>query len=423
MNLHDFAQHFSLPSLTVDFIRQYGFEEIACRLEEVPVFLQTEFIRTQLAKLRFDIDVQSLLQAAELLKHDRFALSLINYLVYYWFERTGIMHYGCDLPDFEKSAMYSDQAGAYYLLAALSSFPIIEKKFAGLGIPEQYALDNFQYTAGALAEYAAGHDGKLGIAARKLHWYSFYTRGILFRIGRLEFMYQPPLDYLPAAYRRKSDGKVIALCRDNWLLSSDGLRLFADDPSEKIAVSAKLLSTDQTITGIPINPAGFAEINRRVTLNLNDFAPLWSQWDIVPGVHIPGGGGMTPELCCESLHQAIAFFERYFQKHVAGFSCFSWIFNPDFEAELPESNLAAFMRQLYLFPFQSTGSEGLIFVFGKNDTDWSRYPADNSLRRAFHRLRTAGKRLKAGGMFIERRGLENFHQSIYRHDYESLRDL
>ena len=108
---------------------------------------------------------------------------------------------------------------------------------------------------------------------------------------------------------------------------------------------------------------------------------------------------------------------------MAAISCFSWIFNNDFEAELPESNLTKFMRQVYLFPFPSVGVEGLAFVFGKSDSNWADYPADNSLRRAFHRLRTQGKRLKAGGMFITPEAIRNFGKSVFRQDYPAFDSL
>ena len=118
-----------------------------------------------------------------------------------------------------------------------------------------------------------------------------------------------------------------------------------------------------------------------------------------------------------SLLEARDFFPRYFNRSAAAFSCASWIYNNDFERELPESNLAKFMREVYLLPFPSCGVEGLQFVFGKADAQWAHYPADNSLRRAFHRIRESGRMLKCGAMFIESRGLNNFGQQIYRRDY------
>jgi hypothetical protein len=139
-------------------------------------------------------------------------------------------------------------------------------------------------------------------------------------------------------------------------------------------------------------------------------------------MHIPSDSKITPENVDASIAAAREFFAKYFKREVAGFSCFSWIYNTQFEEELPNSNLADFMRQVYLFPFPPVGVEGLFFVFGKSpkpQEDWSHYPSDNSLRKAFHRIRESGRRLRAGGMFIEARGLENYGKNIYRSEYQN----
>ena len=81
------------------------------------------------------------------------------------------------------------------------------------------------------------------------------------------------------------------------------------------------------------------------------------------------------------------------------------------------------MREVYLFPFKSVGVEGLAFVFGKTEKEWSHFPADNSLRLAFHRLREAGKRLKAGGMFIDNKTIDSFGMQKYRNDYTAFDEL
>ena len=277
-----------------------------------------------------------------------------------------------------------------------------------------------QYISGALDEYAAGNNGQLGFSSQKLHWLRHYIDGILFRIGRLEYMIQKPQYYHPVVCRRNSDGHVIALCDHNWHLRKDGLLKFEDDSLNDVYRTATLFQDANSITGIPLNPAGFAEVDRTVTLNMSEYTPVWNCWDLVPGIHIPGGGGMTLESVQASLLEARDFFPRYFHRKVSAFTCVSWIFNNDFELELPDSNLAKFMREVYLFPFASYGVEGLQFVFGKADRDWSHYPSDNSLRKAFHRIRESGRRLKAGAMFIEARGLENFGQQIYRQDYTAF---
>ena len=422
MDLAEFSNYFSLDKDTQDFIVKYGFNEVADRLEDIPESLSDKYILNALSKLRQQPNAAQILAAAAELRENRFLRANYNYLCHYWFERSNMVMYGHKLPQFE-SAAENEHAGIYSLIAILTAFEYVEKTYTQLGIPNEYVLDTLQYTTGAIAEYASGNNGKLGINGRKLHWFRFYIDGKLFRIGRLEFMIQDPLAYLPIAYRRNSDGKVIALCRNGWLLSKDGLQLFESDDPAAAYVKARVEQTASTISGIPIDPRGFAEVDRYITLNTSEYTPLWNMWDLVPGVHIPGGGGMKKALIEESLKKARVFFEKYFNRKVAGFSCFSWIYNPDFEAELPNSNLADFMREVYLFPFKSVGVEGLAFVFGKSEKEWSHFPADNSLRQAFHRLREAGKRLKAGGMFIDYNTIDSFGSQKYRNDYAAFNEF
>ncbi|MBO5722972.1 MAG: hypothetical protein J6S19_07650, partial [Lentisphaeria bacterium] len=369
MNIDEFAGFYNISPQEREFIVKYGFEKTANSLTVVPETLQDEYILAQLGKLRRPVDAHLILAAAAELKSDKYLLSLYNYLIYYWWHDPDAVIYGHKLPEFESAQVTAERAGLYYLLVVLAGFPEIEKSYAKLGLPDHYALDAIQYTSGAIDEFAAGHNGAVGHSKRKLHWYRFYLNGVLFRLGRLEFMIQDPLPYLPAAYKRKADGKVIALARHGWKFSCDGLQLFTDDSDDKIYRKAVICNDGKTISGIPLNPAGYAETDRTITLDLDEYTPLWSSWDLVPGLHIPGGGGMTPEAVEDSLRQAWDFFPSYFKRKVAAVSCYSWIFNPDLEQELPESNLAKFMQQVYLFPVTSVGVEGLQFVFGRSDQD------------------------------------------------------
>lgn len=418
MDIKDFALHYNLSAEQQNFILKYGYDEVACRLTDIPDSLSEAAIRAAAAKLRKPVDIAPLLAAAEEIKSDPYTLAFYNYLCYYWWERKESMLYGNKLPKFEQRPVNKEHSGTYNFLAALAGFQAVEKSYEALGLPPEIASDTLQYLNGALAEYASGHNGQCGVAPNKLQWMRFYVDGKLFRIGRFEYMIQDPYPYLPAAYRHNTSGKVIALCRNGWKLTADGRMPFADDPASVVHTVAALQQQDNFISGIPVNPAGFAELDKTVTLDLKEYTPLWNNWDLVPGIHIPGGGGMTPELCIDSLRRAREFFARYFHREVAAFSCFSWIFNTQFEEELPESNLAKFMQQVYLVPYTSMGVEGLAFVFGRFDYENRKdFPRDNSLRKAFHRICDSGRRLRAGAMFIEARGIEKFGQMIYRKEF------
>jgi hypothetical protein len=132
-------------------------------------------------------------------------------------------------------------------------------------------------------------------------------------------------------------------------------------------------------------------------------------------MHIPPGGNMTLELCRDSIREAFAFFARFFpSRPVRAVLSKSWIFNTQFEERLPDSNLAKFMRELYLFPIASTGTDGLFFVFCREHPDRSTAPRKTALQRAMLDILERGGALRSGGMFFLKRDLPRFGTQHYR---------
>ncbi len=298
------------------------------------------------------------------------------------------------------------QCGLFNLLAALAALPRIERACRELGLPPEYADGTARWIGGTIGIYAAAHHGAPGHDLRQIHWLKHYMEKRLFRIGRFEYMIQTAPEWLPAIYRSRKSGQTVALCREGWQLDRNGFRV---RPGATGEYSARFDEQADRVTGIPINPAtGRAEVLRSRTIDTEEYVPVLSANDWVPGIHIPGGGGMTPELTKRSLVQAVEFFRTFFRREIRAFCCESWILNPDWLTELPDSNLARFMKELYLTPVPETDRAGLFFVFGRDDGDPATYPADNSLRRAFRRLIDAGRPLRAGGMFLLTADLEQF---------------
>ncbi len=308
--------------------------------------------------------------------------------------------------------VFGDQAGLFQLLVAMAALPLIEKKFSELGLPEHYARDIAPWLGGTVQLYEAGHDGLPGHNLSQSFWIRHYVDGRLFRIGRFEYLIHPQPEWSPAVYvRRDGAPGVRALCRDGWYIDAEGYRCQSGEGGE-----CRLVIRDGQVCGTPISPLGHALHGETLELDLREWEPAVSPWEWVPSIHIPAGGGMSPELALESMRQAKRFFRQYFDRDIAMFVCGSWIFNPDWELELPDSNLARVMRMLFLAPcYPGAGRDGLFFIFGRDkDADWSHYPADNSVRRAFHRLREKGRRLKSGGMFVLTRDLEQLNDGFYR---------
>ena len=98
-------------------------------------------------------------------------------------------------------------------------------------------------------------------------------------------------------------------------------------------------------------------------------------------------------------------------------SCISWVLNPEWEREMPDSNIAKFQRMTYMTPGTCSGTDGLFFVFGTNTPDWQNFPADNSLRKAFHRVHERHGALANGGMFVMTADLDKLDDGFYRKRY------
>lgn len=311
--------------------------------------------------------------------------------------------------------LFGDLAGCYQILIAMSVMPLIEEKFREMGVPEQYVLDAFDWVRGPIELFRAANSVP-GYTLTSIYWPRHFIEGKMFRIGRFEYLIHRTPEWMPAVFRHRETREVMALCPSAWSINSDGDR--STEPADKV-LETKLEVWDNKVTGTPISPLGFAKVNDRVTLDLNQWEPMASAWDCVPSIHIPSGGGMKLEAAKESLREAVAFFRSYLHIDLRVIVCSSWILNPDWETEMPNSNMAKFMKQLFLTPsYVSSGIDGLYFAFGKSDQRFpENYPADTSLRRAFHSLHAKGKKLKSGAMFLLTEDLEQFGTEYYRQNF------
>lgn len=310
-----------------------------------------------------------------------------------------------------------EELGMFDLGIALAAIELYEISYRNLGLPEKYAADAASWLGGTVGIHRSGHDGRPGICREQMYWLKFYIENRLFRVGRFEFMTEVWNSESPMMLRRRCDGKVIALCKNDWPLTEDGLRVPYTLPPESAARKSRLEIKGNRICGVAIDPGSGRAMDGEVELDLREYETIFREHEIVPGMHIPGGGAMTRSAAKESLLGAVDFYRNYLKLEVQGFCCFSWIFNSAFERELPESNLADLMRQVYLFPCPTDQKSGLFFVFGKSDDNWENYPEDNSLRRAFHRIRRSNEALRSGGMMILSRDLAEFGNEFYRHNF------
>ena len=309
-------------------------------------------------------------------------------------------------------SMFGDDAGIFFLMIAVSAIPMIEKTAHRLGLPSRFAKESATWIGGTIPAFAEAHNGLPGHDIRQTSWLKLTIDGELFRIGRLEFRPIPLPSYAPAIYRNKTGG-IIALCPDRWTLNKEGFRVSHDSPHAVLQTT--LNHCGGKITGTPISPFGHALIKKQLSLDDTLWTPVVSPWDTVLEIHIPGGGGMTPDKVRRSLMDAVELFRQHFHKEIPLFICASWILNPEWETRLPNSNIVSFQREGYLFPLEiGSGTDGLFFLFGREDGNPLSYPVRNSAQRAMQNVLREGGTLKSGGMFLSVADLKDFGTQVYR---------
>lgn len=413
MNIQQLLKDLKLPERSSDGFEK-NFDRSMASFQGMPEHMTMDFVRRYYEWVKADPAhlglferVSDLVAGNEALQ--RYAHHVHNALYVYPMEDC---KYGA-WP--QLSALLGEKlCGIFDFMTAMSAIPLWCETHRRLGIPEKYSRASARWLNGTLQIYNSAHPGCYGIDRTQSYWLRWNIDARLFRIGRFEYMDDGLEDWLPAVFRSRTTGRTVALCGDNWGLLPDGSRAFAVADEADAPLHTKLEITESQAVGTYISPAGFAVPGDVRTLDLTEYEPVFHPGDLILGMHIPGGGNMTLELAYESWREALEFFPKYLKKEVRGICCRSWILNPSFERELPESNLAKLMREVYLFPERSFGRDGAFFAFGRTDGDFSDYQRDNSLRRAFHRIVEAGELLKTGGMFI-------LPPEILNHDCERYR--
>lgn len=323
-------------------------------------------------------------------------------------------------PDTEEA---NDLLGAAYLLIASSMAPLVRETHRRFSIPTDVTQATCRQVAGFCLNHKTAFSGRPGILPRQLYWLRHYPAGRLFRIGRFEYM-RATYDHAGPVYRHKSYGWTVVFADPGHRVTADGRVLVRSDDGDNGSGTfvPTVRGEGRSVIGHLVTPWGVVERKRR-RISTDEWELVLRPGDPVLDIHIPPGGGMYPERCHESLVGAFAFFERYFPSHGAeAVVCRSWIFNTQLERRMPDGNLAAFMRQVYLVPAYSSGNDGLFFVFCRTYDALKDYPRDTRLRRALLDVLESGETLRTTGMIYCRSELERFGGQPYRSDWPSIID-
>ena len=320
-----------------------------------------------------------------------------------------------DWPSLE--SVLGESQGVFFLLAALGMVPLVQQKHISLGVDRAVTRATCQQIASFASNYRRMSGGALGIPTKQLYWLRHYHAGRLFRIGRMEYMLKPFTGHIQV-YRHRNSGRTVALSGDGAAYNAEG---YIDGTQEW---TAALLKDDAATSGCPISPYGFA-LPGRVRLPLEEWDCVLQPDDWTLDMHIPAGGGMETEKCHRSMIEATAFFRRLCpERPFASITCNSWIFNNQLQdLRLSSHNLAAFQRELYLYPVSSSGRDGLWFIFFQDAFNSHQVPRETSLQRAVAEFLDRGHVWRGGGMFFLTDDFDRFGSQVYRRQAGTIANM
>jgi hypothetical protein len=364
-----------IPEMSLEFGMSYA------RMPESLEALDEGFLRESCVFCRLDDEAAAeVLQGAALIRKDPDLTAFLWHVIFtllYW--RT--MYHSFPMPE---KAM-GDLAGTFYLIVHLYARTAAKERYLAKGYPPDIVQDTLALPD-SVTEYRK-KTGHAGTGPQGVAWIRRYLTCECFRLGRFEYFIANVANQ-PTVLENLRSGERLIL---------------QEDRSEGGCFIGKTVRQKEGI--LDGEERSFPE---------KEWKKILCQGDCVLSMHIPAGGGMTPERSLDSFRRAFAFFGRRFPgKFHPAIVCKSWIGNPQFLALLPESNIAKLMRNARLFPLPSSGIDGMHFIFGwdtirKYGTDYARYPHDNSVRRAMLSVLERGDSLRLGGMLFFEDELKNF---------------
>jgi len=294
------------------------------------------------------------------------------------------------------------RCGAFYLLVSFSMAPLILESHRKLGIPEETTKHTLKEIRGYNDNHKRGFKNIPGMYASQFTWLRMYLNGNVFvRIGRLEFWLRIYGGGV-RAYRNTRTGEVVALAEPDVEFTADGHVKNKNVPMDNVpGWTSKFSEEGSSVTGNPVVPEGRA-LQKTVKLDLKEWKCVLQKGVEVMDMHIPPGGGLSPEIFAQSVKEGVAFFRKYFPgRHLPAITCHSWLFNPDIGDALPPgAHLPEILKDLYLYPIMSGNEDGLWFIFLQDKFDIATAPRGTSLQRSIISYLEKGRRWRCGGMFL-----------------------
>ena len=257
-------------------------------------------------------------------------------------------------------------------------------------VPQKH-IDYIMNIYGAMiSTFKARNGGAPG--AMSWTWYQrTAVEAILYRTGRLEIEINLKFGERITVFENIATGEIVSLAtkgkfhRDGMILGS---KYYED---EEGSFEAAIEETDEAWIGFAYDERGFADTTKKVTLAKNEWKVLIKPGDPVVGLHIPPGGGMTPEKVDAAFAEAKEFLATCYPNFdYKAFKCESWLMDPQLAKILGEdSNITKFVNRFIPACCRSGGRGVFNFVFLQPNPAAvvvEDLPDDTTLRRKIKQL-------------------------------------
>jgi hypothetical protein len=283
----------------------------------------------------------------------------------------------------------SDFPTVWQALAVISSFPEVIEKNRARGIP-------WEITRATLADFQRDARGDYGNGKawefNRLSWMRNHVSGNFFEIGRLQYI-PGKFGYPFHVYQNCENGEIISFALPGLKCTAQGW------PCDGAADFETIL--EENNNGIVGHPALSNGAISSTVLQIPSASKVLLDVDsIVAQIHIPSGGKLSKADCCQSLHDAKKFFEKYFPEiTIDAFCTATWLLDPELGKVLPGSNIAEFGRLFHSLALMN-GNDRQLRERVFDDAEWEQCKAGNSLQKAILNHHNNGGEFRSAAGFI-----------------------
>lgn len=228
-------------------------------------------------------------------------------------------------------------------------------------LPEEVISSVLNYVETGVYAYVIRNDGRYGY--EYWTWFQLSIDGKLFDMERLQFEIFAAFKGNACVFEDKN-GKKTALADGVKLHKSGNVLGSIWCEEETDSWTADITETGDYWEGYPYNEDGRV-CREKVRLMKSDWIKVLANGDPVISLHIPVGGGLTPEKVERSLAQGKEFVARYYPDYqYKAFICGSWLMDTQLIPMVGEdSNIAKFNKRFYKLTQKSMGTGVFSFVY------------------------------------------------------------